>query len=143
MKKKIVSLFLVLILTLSFGSAAFASTEIIDDPGIQPYDTSSIIFDIDRISATKADVYVTVYFSQTVDIYNVVVYLQKKVNGEWVIDTSNPERTLYNNGFNKDSFTFHNEYTGLNRNTSYRIRVISKDTIGSQVQTYNAYSSAF
>ena len=143
MRKKIVSLFLVLILTMSFGSVAFASTEIIDDPGIDTHDTDAIVFDIDRISATKADVYVTVYFSQTVDIYNVVVYLQKKVDGEWVIDTSNPERTLYNNGFNKDSITFHNEYTGLNRNTNYRIRVVSKDTIGSSVHTLTTYSNAF
>lgn len=143
MRKKIVSLFLVLILTMSFGSVAFASTEIIDDPGIDTHDTDAIVFDIDRISATKADVYIDVYFSQTVDIYNVVVYLQKKVDGEWVIDTSNPERTLYNNGFNKSSFYFYNQYTGLNRNTSYRIRVVSKDTIGSKVETYNAYSNTF
>lgn len=143
MRKKIVSLFLVLVLTMSFGSVAFASPEIIDDPGIDTHDTDAIVFDIDRTSATKADVYVTVYFSQTVDIYNVVVYLQKKVDGEWVIDTSNPERTLYNNGFNKDSFTFHNEYTGLNRNTNYRIRVVSKDTIGSSVHTLTTYSNAF
>lgn len=143
MRKKIVSLFLVLILTMSFGSVAFASTEIIDDPGIDTHDTDAIVFDIDRISATKADVYIDVYFSQTVDIYNVVVYLQKKVDGEWVIDTSNPERTLYNNGFNKSSFYFYNQYTGLDRNTSYRIRVVSKDTIGSKVETYNAYSNTF
>lgn len=143
MRKKIVSLFLVLILTMSFGSVAFASTEIIDDPGIDTHDTDAIVFDIDRISATKADVYIDVYFSQTVDIYNVVVYLQKKVDGKWVIDTSNPERTLYNNGFNKSSFYFYNQYTGLDRNTSYRIRVVSKDTIGSKVETYNAYSNTF
>ena len=79
MRKKIVSLFLVLVLTMSFGSVAFASTEIIDDSGIQPYNTDTIIFEIDRTSSTTADVYVDVYFSQTVDIYNVVVYLQKKV----------------------------------------------------------------
>ena len=79
MRKKIVSLFLVLVLTMSFGSVAFASTEIIDDPGAQPYNTYSIVYDIDRISSTKADVYIDVHFSQTVDIYNVVVYLQKKL----------------------------------------------------------------
>ena len=143
MRKKIVSHFLVLVLTMSFGSVAFASTEIIEDSGIQPYNTDTIIFDIDRTSASKADVYVTVYFSQIVDIYNVVVYLQKKVDGEWVIDTSNPERTIYNNGFNKSSFYFYNQYSGLDRGTSYRIRVTSKDTIGSSVHTYTAYSSAF
>lgn len=143
MRKKIVSLFLVLVLTMSFGSVAFASTEIIDDPGAQPYNTYSIVYDIDRISSTKADVYIDVHFSQTVDIYNVVVYLQKKVDGKWVIDTTNPERTLYNNGFNKSSFYFYNQYTGLDRNTSYRIRVVSKDTIGSTTSTVTSYSNTF
>ena len=77
------------------------------------------------------------------DIYNVVVYLQKKVDGKWVIDTTNPERTLYNNGFNKSSFYFYNQYTGLDRNTSYRIRVVSKDTIGSTTSTVTSYSNTF
>ena len=50
MRKKIVSLFLVLVLTMSFGSVAFASTEIIDDPGIDTHDT-------DTVSYTHLDVY--------------------------------------------------------------------------------------
>lgn len=142
MKKKIVSIILVLVLVLSFGSAAFAAT-VSGDDGIQPYNTDTIIYDIDRISSSKADVYIDVYFSQVVDQYNVVVYLQKKVDGQWVIDTSNPERTLYNNGFKKSSFYFYNQYTGLDRNTTYRIRVISKDTIGSTTTTRSDYSNSF
>ena len=141
MKKKLISLVLTLVLVLSCSSMAFASGG--DTAEIQPLDTNSIIFDIDRISASKADVYITVHFSQTVNVYNVVVYLQKKVDGEWQIDFSHPERTLYNNGFQKDSFLFYNQYTGLERGDSYRMRVVSKDTIGDSVHTFIAVSSPF
>lgn len=143
MKKKIISFFLVLALVFSFASASFAATIENVDGGIQPYSTDTISFGLDRISHDKADVYVSVYFNQVVDQYNVVIYLQKKVDGEWVLDMSNPERTLYNNGFNKSSFYFYNKYTGLERNTSYRIRCTSKDYIGSTTSTTTIYSKAF
>lgn len=141
MKKKLISLVLTLVLVLSCSSMAFASGG--DTAEIQPLETDTIIFDIDRISASKADVYISVYFSQTVNVYNVVVYLQKKVDGEWQMDFSNPERTLYNNGFQKDYFLFYNQYTGLERGGSYRMRVVSKDTIGDSVHTFIATSRAF
>lgn len=141
MKKKLISLVLTLVLVLSCSSMAFASGG--DTAEIQPLETDAVVFDIARTSASTADVYIDVHFSQTVDIYNVVVYLQKKVDGEWQIDFSNPERTLYNNGFSKSSFYFFHEYTGLKRGTSYRIWVVSKDTIGTSVHTLSAYSNSF
>ncbi len=143
MRKKIVSIFLVLVFVLSFSSAASAATIEVMDGGVQPYDTDSVVYDIDRISATKADVYIDVDFSQVVDQYSVVVYLQKKVDGEWVIDMTNPERTLYNNGFNKSYFYFYNQYTGLTRGASYRIKTVSKDFIGSSSSTLTTYSRTF
>jgi len=84
-----------------------------------------------------------VHFSQVVDQYSVVVYLQKKVDGEWVIDMSNPERTLYNNGIKKSSFYFYNQYSGLERNTTYRIKCVSKDYIGTKTSTSTFYSNSF
>ena len=77
------------------------------------------------------------------DQYSVVVYLQKKVNGEWVIDTSNSERTLYHNGWKKSSFYFYNQYTGLERGVTYRIKCVSKDYIGSTTTTTTVYSNTF
>ena len=113
------------------------------DSGIQPHDTDALVYDVSRTSATKADVYINVYFSQVVDQYSVVVYLQKQVDGEWVIDMTNAERTLYNNGFNKSSFHFYNQYTGLVRGTNYRIKTVSKDYIGSTSNIFTAYSRTF
>lgn len=140
MKKKLISLALALALVLSFSSVALAESGPVE---VEPQDTSSVVFDIERISASKANVYASVYFSQTVDIYNVVVYLQKKVDGEWQLDFSNPERTLYNNGFKNDSFSFYNQYTGLERGASYRIHLVSRDTIGDNLSIFNAYSNPF
>lgn len=140
MKKKLISLALALALVLSFSSVALAESGPVE---VEPQDTDSIIFEIERISASKADVYATVYFSQTVNVYNVVVYLQKKVDGEWQLDFSNPERTLYNNGFQDDSFSFYNQYTGLERGASYRIHLVSRDTIGDDLSIFNAYSNPF
>ena len=142
MKKKIVSLILSLVLVLSFCSVAFADNGN-DNEGIQPYNTDSVTYNIDRISASKADVYASVYFRQTVDQYSVVIYLQKKVDGKWVIDTSNPERTLYHNGWKKSSFYFYNQYTGLQRGTTYRIKCVSKDYIGTNSHTMTTYSNTF
>lgn len=143
MKKKIVSVFLILALVLSFGSAAFAAEIEVMDNSAQPYDTNSVSFEIDRISASKADVYIDIHFSQVVDRYSVVIYLQKKVDGKWVIDTTNPERTLFNNGIKESSFYFYNRYTGLKRGVSYRIRCISKDYIDSSTSTLTTYSKPF
>ena len=140
MKKKLISLALALALVLSFSSVALAESGPVE---VEPQDTSSVVFDIERISASKANVYASVYFSQTVDIYNVVVYLQKKVDGEWQLDFSNPERTLYNNGFKNDSFTFYNQYTDLERGASYRIHLVSRDTIDDNLNIFNAYSNPF
>ena len=140
MKKKLISLALALALVLSFSSVALAESGPVE---VEPQDTDSILFEIERISASKADVYATVYFSQTVNVYNVVVYLQKKVDGEWQLDFSNPERTLYNNGFQDDSFSFYNQYTGLERGASYRIHLVSRDTIDSSLHIFNAYSNPF
>ena len=140
MKKKLISLALALALVLSFSSVALAESGPVE---VEPQNTSSVVFDIERISASKANVYASVYFSQTVDIYNVVVYLQKKVDGEWQLDFSNPERTLYNNGFKNDSFSFYNQYTGLERGASYRIHLVSRDTIDDDLNIFNAYSNPF
>lgn len=143
MKKKFMILMMIFVLVFSFSPASLAATGDGDENVMQPYSTSTITFGIDRVSATKADVYVNVIFTSVVDSYNVVVYLQKLVDGEWEIDVDNEEYVFYNNGFDRRIFTFFNTYEGLERGSSYRIMCISKDHVGDVVSRMTAYSNPF
>lgn len=143
MKKKFLILIMIFVLVFSFSPASLAATGDGDENVMQPYSTASITFSIDRVSASKADVYTNVIFTTYVDSYNVVVYLQKLIDGEWEIDVDNEEYVFYNNGFNRRIFTFFNTYEGLERGASYRIMCISKDHVGDSVYRMTAYSSPF
>ena len=129
----------VLILVMLLASSAFACAE----DGIQPRDTNAVTFAVSRISRTKADVTVDVTFSTVVDRYSVVIYLQKKVNGQWVNDSTNEEYVFYNNGFKEDDFLFGNTYTHLSEGVTYRIKCVSKDYIGDSTYIFTSYSNQF
>lgn len=138
MKNKILVMVLAMVLVFSCTAAAFAGG------GIQPYDTGSVRFIIDRTSGTTADVTVDVSFTDEADEYNVVIYLQKKVNGSWRNDTTNQDYVFYNNGFNSGEFLFEHNYTNLTYGTTYRIMVISIDKYDDGTQYRNTtYSNAF
>lgn len=140
MKKKLLSLFIALILAFSCCSVAFAVPE---DEGITPYDTNNVIFAINRISATKASASVNVHFSERVDQYSIVIYLQKLSNGSWVDDTKNDDYVYYNNGWNKYDFLYSKTYDNLVRGTTYRIKCVSKDYVGATTSISTTYSKAF
>ena len=137
MKKKFFVTAMILIMVLSTAVFAYAEGD------ISTRDTGSIKFVTTRISRTNADVTVDVTFTSKVDSYNVVVYLQKKVNGVWKLDTTNPDYVYYNNGFNSYDFTFSRRYTHLESGEFYRIMCVSKDYIGSSSHTFTAYSKQF
>lgn len=142
MKKKLLSSLIIVVLLFSFCSVSFASTDD-GDVGIVPYETHSVTFAIDRTSSTKASVSAYVSFSQVVDRYSVVFYLQKYSNGSWVIDNSIDDYVTFNNGFNKSYFLYNKTYTGLSRGTTYRIMCISKDYIDDYSYTRTTYSNSF
>ena len=130
------------VLVFSFNAASFAAVGDGDNV-MQPYATHSVTFSIERTSATTADVYVNTIFTDVVDSYNVVIYLEKYENGEWVIDIDNDEYVFFNNGWNKRIFTFFNTYEGLERGASYRIMCISKDHVGDIESRSTVYSRTF
>ena len=142
MKKRLLSTFIVIVLLFSFCSVSFASTDE-GNAGIVPYETDVVSYAIDRTSATTATVSINVSFSQRVDQYSVVVFLQKYVNGEWVLDTTNDDYIYFNNGLNSYSFLFTKKYSDLKRGVTYRIRCVSKDYIGSTSHISTTYSPSF
>ena len=137
MKRKVFAIAMALIMVFSTAVFAYAESE------IEPYDTKYVTITANRTSRTTADVTVDVEFTQVVDSYSVVIYLQKKVDGEWVLDTTNDDYVFYNNGFNSDDFTFIHRYTSLNADTTYRIRCVSKDYINNVPHNRSAYSNPF
>ena len=138
MKNKVLVIALALVLAFSFTAAAFA------DSGIQPYDTGSVSFSTTRTSGTTASVIVDVSFTDVADEYNVVVYLQKKVENTWKNDSTNPEYVFYNNGFDSGECLFAHNYTHLTYGTTYRLMIISIDKYDNGTQYRNTtYSNAF
>lgn len=137
MKNKVLVIALALVLVFSCTAAAFA------DSGIQPYDTGAVSFTIDRTSGTTASADVVVHFTKVADEYNVVVYLQKLVNGTWKNDNTNPEYVFYNNGFNSSLCHFAHNYDSLVYGTTYRLKVISIDKYTDQEFRVTTYSNSF
>ena len=140
MKKKLLSVLTALVLVTSCLSVAFAVPE---DSKIQPYDTSGVTYGINRTSSTTASININVHFSQKVDQYSVVIYLQKLSNGSWVNDTNNDDYVYYNNGWDARSFLFSRTYDDLERGATYRIQCVSKDYIDGAPTTSVTYSRSF
>lgn len=134
-KKKIFSLTMILVLLLSSTVLAFAD--------VQPRKTATVNYVTDRTSRTTAETTVDVNFMGDVDEYKVWVYLQKKVNGEWVNDLSNPEYMLYRTGVDDHDCTIFYRYTHLTSGEIYRLRCISKDTVGGVTSSFTTYSNQF
>lgn len=139
MKRKAFAMVIALVMVFSAVVFAYAST----DSGVSLYDTSDVTFVTDRTSRTSADVFITVGFTQKVDRYSVVIYLQKKVNGSWVLDTTNPDYVFYNNGWNSYYFSFSHSYTHLASDSTYRIKCVSKDYIDDATYITTTYSNSF
>lgn len=137
MKNKVLVIALALVLVFSCTAAAFA------DIGVQPRDTSYVRFSIDRTSGTTADVDITVSFTDIAQEYNVVVYLQKLVNGTWKNDSTNDEYVFYNNGFNSTDCLFFHHYDSLSYGTTYRIMVVSIDKYADTQYRVTTYSNPF
>lgn len=141
MDKKMKQRFFAVILSalLLFSATVMAYGE----SGIMPLDTGCVDYTISRTGRTTAEVLVDVTFTQIVDRYSVVIYLQKKVNGTWELDYTNPEYVFFNNGSKKFDFTFFHRYSHLKEGVFYRIKCVSKDYIDDVPSIFTTYSNQF
>lgn len=139
MKKKISVLLMVLVMVLSATVTSYAAV----GDEMTPFSTSRVTFSINRTSGTTANASVISVFSDTVDDYSVIVYLQKNVNGTWMNDTTNPDYVFYNNGFGVNSFVFSHTYDSLIYGTTYRLMVVSRDTCDGTESRATFYSNPF
>ncbi len=143
MKKKLLSFMVIMVLVVSFCATGFASSGDGGTAEIVPQETNSVTYVIDRVSSTTANASINVSFSQRVDQYSVVVFLQKYSNGEWVLDINNEDYSSFNNGWDARSFLFSKTYDDLERGATYRLKCISKDYIGSSSHISTTYTYSF
>ena len=135
MKRKIISVTLILLLVLSSTAMAFAEG--------QTRDTNLVNYSIDRTSRTTAVATVNVMFSDYVDEYSVIIYLQKKVDGQWTSDVMNPDYAFYNSGTGQIRFAFNHIYSNLEAGEIYRLKCVSRDYIDNQLYVFTTYSNQF
>ena len=124
MKKKIVSLFLILALTMGMTAAvSFADNGAVET---NPQSTVSVLFSTDRISNTKAAASIFVKFTGKADSYIVSLTLQKKTSSGWTTATDvSGYRHVYH-GSNKSSVTTYDEWT-VKKGAVYRVKCVSTD----------------
>lgn len=134
-KKRIFAL--VMVLTLVLSSTVFAFAE------VQPRDTAGVYFSINRVSRTTAEADIDVTFDRIVDRYTIAIYLQKKVDGSWVNDTTNEDYAIYKSGTTDFDFTYAHIYSDLTAGVNYRLKCVSRDYIGSNSYEFTAYSNQF
>ena len=135
MKKRILSISLILILVLTSTVFAYAEGA--------TRETDIISFAIQRTSRASATATVNILYSTDVDRYNVTIYLQKKVDNRWVSDVSNPDYVYSKSGTNDFDFTFNHIYTNLESGVNYRLKCVSTDYIGTSTYTTTGYSNQF
>ncbi len=140
MRRKILSLLMIMVLAISCCSVAFAAQA---DPGIEPMSTSSIACSIDRTSGTRASCSADAFFNTQVDSYTITFYLQKLSNGSWVNDTSNEDYKYSSSGVNKRSALVSKIYDDLTYGKTYRVKIISTDYIDGVKHQATGYTASF
>ena len=124
MKKKVLSLFLVLALAMSATAAfSFAAAE---KGGISTYSTMAVSFSTDRISNTKASASVHVQFTAKADDYVVAIVLQKQTSSGWVTATDVSVSAHYYRVSNEYGVLTYDEWKVKN-GVVYRIKCVSTD----------------
>ena len=134
-KKRIFAL--VMVLTLVLTSTVFAFAE------VQPRETATITFTTERVSRTKAEATIDVTFVSFVDRYTIAIYLQKKVNGVWINDTTNEDYAYYDSGTSDYDYIVDRVYSDLESGVNYRLKCVSRDYIGNSSYEFTAYSNQF
>lgn len=141
MKKKILSILLVLILAMGL-TATFSFADDIGNEDIGTYSTFGVSFYTKRSSDTKASASVDVAFTQTADNYVVAIILQKKTSTGWTTATDVSGNTHYYRGSNKSGVLTYDSWT-VKKGFVYRIKCVSTDKYDGIEYTRTTYSDPF
>lgn len=137
MKKRIFAITMVLIMVLTACVGAYADTV------VEPRETDIVNFYTTRTSRETADVSIYAFYSNEADLCSMYVYLQQKVNGVWSDYTTSDEYFFYVNDTNTDILAFSHTYTTLTDGGIYRIKCVTRDSIGNSQYSATGYSNQF
>lgn len=129
MKKKILSILLVLVLAMGL-TATFSFADDIGNEDIGTYSTAGVSFATRRSSDTKASASVDVQFTKDADNYVVSIILQKKTSSGWVTATDVSGSTHNYKGSNASSILTYDTWT-VKKGVLYRIKCVSTDSYSS------------
>lgn len=143
MKKKILCLFLAIVLTLGNGTIlVFANDGGGEGESISPYATGLVGFTTKRISDTKAAASVSVDFTTIADEFTITLTLQKKSGSSWVTATDVTNYQVRYRGTNRDGYQTYDEWT-VKKGVVYRIKCVSVDKYTGISYTSTTYSDPF
>lgn len=142
MKKKVLCLLLVLVLTMGL-TAMLSFADDIGNGDASTYSTALVSLATKRISDTKAAGSVNVEFAKTADDYVVAIVLQKKTSSGWVTATDVAGSAHYYRGSNKSGVLTYDEWT-VKKGVVYRIKCVSTDMYDSGIKyKRTSYSDPF
>ncbi len=143
MKKKILCLFLAIVLILGNGTIlVFANDGGGEGESVSPYSTGLVGFTTKRISDTKAAASVSVDFTATADEFTIVLTLQKKSGSSWVTATDVTNYQVRYRGTNRKGYLTYDEWT-VKKGVVYRVKCVSTDTYPGISYTSTTYSDPF
>ncbi len=143
MKKKVLCLFLAMILALGSSTVFIFASNIGGSGDAEIQKTGSVGFTTRRYSDTKAAASASVTFTATADDFIIVITLQKKSGDRWVTATDITDYQLTYRGSNRDGYLTYDEWT-VKKGGLYRVKCASTDKYDRGVAyTSTTYSDPF
>jgi len=143
MKKKVLCLFLAMILALGSSTMFTFAANIGGGGDAEIQSTFTTSFSTKRISDTKAAASVSVNFNDIADDFVISIILQKKTDGKWVSATDITNYHVNYRGSNRSGYLTYDEWT-VKKGGLYRVKCVSTDKYDRGVSyTSTTYSDPF
>lgn len=143
MKKKVLCLFLAMILALGSSTMFTFAANIGGGGDAEIQSTGAVTFSTKRYSDTKAAASVSVDFTGIADDFIIVITLQKKSNGKWVTATDISGYQMTYRGSNRSGYLTYDEWT-VKKGGLYRVKCTSTDKYDDGIAyTSTTYSDPF
>lgn len=143
MKKKVLCLFMAMILALGSSTVFIFASNIGGSGDAEIQRTGSVTFTTKRYSDTKAAASVSVTFTRIADDFVISIILQKKSDGKWVSATDITNYHVNYRGSNRSGYLTYDEWA-VKKGGLYRVKCVSTDKYDDGIAyTSTTYSDPF